>query len=98
MKKSIFRRRRSRIRREGKDGFDFVEKILDDNLSIESLKYDKTFWKLITSNPVFRRTIIEAMLSRNDGEHIGDFFGMIFIKTVEKELTNDFQQMIYFEE
>ena len=92
------RLRSRRIRHQGKEDLNYVDKILNDNMSIESLKYDKQFWKLITTNQEFRKTIIEAMVTYNAGENIPAFFSMVFVKTVEKELTNDFHQMIYFEE
>ena len=86
------------MRKQGTEDLDYLEKIMDDNQSIESLKHDKQFWKLLTTSQEFRKTIIEALVSCKDGENVPLFLGMIFIKTVENDLTNDFHQMIYFEE
>eukprot|EP00091_Calanus_sinicus_P017313 TRINITY_DN37380_c0_g1_i1.p1 TRINITY_DN37380_c0_g1~~TRINITY_DN37380_c0_g1_i1.p1 ORF type:complete len:122 (-),score=22.67 TRINITY_DN37380_c0_g1_i1:137-460(-) len=94
-RKSLQRMRSRRMRKQGNEDLNYLEKIMDDNQSIESLKHDRQFWKLLTTNPEFRKTTIEALVSSKDGENVPLFFGMIFIKTVENDLTNGFHQMIF---
>ena len=74
LRKSLHRRRSSRVKGEDADELNYKEIVLDDSMSIEALKHDKKFWRLIVTNQEFRQTMIESIISCNEGEHIGQFF------------------------
>ena len=72
-----------------------MDRILDEEYSMQNLRNDKRFWGFMKTNNDFNTTVVVTIVASNSFEKIKAFFEVIFLKLKAKEIFYSCLQKMY---